>query len=443
MEAPNPIPNEIFLSEIDTSDRIREDYGDLGPMIFSIQELGLIQPLVVTWDENRWKLLAGGRRYKALEKMSRASLKHGKEIVVREELYDSDNPSVKHIRQAIELEENLKRKDLTWQEQVEGKKRLLVLMQERFGVREAGGATKTELSGQATPMQTGFSIRKLSTMLGESQVQTAKDIKLAELLSVIPQLAKVDTKTSALRQVETMMRVVEMKANAKPAAEDKPYTLYRGDVLSNVFKLDSESVDLIYTDLPFGTNITTMSHHTGGIGYADSPDKVISMLKFLLPEAYRILKDNRYAVFFFGFNYYHELLQMLRGGGAGFTVNPIPFIWLKNTRNTEDPNARYGTAYDPALVAMKGQAKFMRPGRANYVMIPPLTNKIQVAQQPVGVPANFILDMTAENAVVADFCAGTGTTGEAAIMHKRFPILFEENNQLCDYIVGRLDSLKP
>lgn len=440
MEAPNPIPSEIYLSEIDETSRVREDYGDLTSLVFSIKEFGLIQPLVVTWDDNRWRLLAGGRRYRALQKLGRQSIIHGKEILVREELYDSEDINIQYIRQSIELEENLKRKDMTWPEQVKGKQRLLELMQARYGARGAGAPTKAEAAGTAGPDETGFSLRKLADQLGESGAMTSKDIKLAAMLDLIPALAQMETKTAALRKLDTMLAVVEMKNQAKPAADNKPYTLHRGDVLLNIGRVMDESVDLILTDLPFGANITQMSHHEGGIGYSDSHEEIVNLIAQLIPEAYRILRPNRYAVFFFGFNYYHHLVSILEA--VDFKVNLIPFIWLKNTRNTEDPNSRYGTAYDPALVCMKGSAKFMKPGLQNILVASPLTSKVQVAQQPIEVPSRFIVDMTAENAIVADLTAGTGTTGEAALRLKRYPILFEENNQLCDYIVGRLDGLK-
>src|SRR5208283_594737 len=128
------IPSEIHLAEIDDSLRVREDYGDLSSLKYSIKEFGLIQPLVVTWDDNRWKLLVGGRRLRAVQELGWTKLVHGREVLIREELYNSEDLTVQLKRQAIELEENLKRKDMTWPEQVEGKKRLLELMQQIYGV---------------------------------------------------------------------------------------------------------------------------------------------------------------------------------------------------------------------------------------------------------------------------------------------------------------------
>lgn len=437
MEAPDPIPSEIYLSEIDASVRVRQDYGDLSSLKYSIKSFGLIQPLVVTWDENRYKLLAGGRRYVALQELGRKSLVHGREIIVREELYDSENREVQIIRQSIELEENLKRKDMSWAEEVEGKRRLLALMQERYGVRGAGGPTRGE---QAGTEETGFSLRDLSEQLGESPGMTSRDIQLAKMLEIVPGLKDTDTKTAAFRKLETLLKVITMKKQAKPGSADRPYTLYEGSTLDHIAKLESNSVDLIVTDLPFGVGLGQMSRHaTGAIDYEDDRGELLNMLALLLPEAYRILKDDRYAVFFFGFNYYPELVSLLTN--TGFVVNKVPFIWYKNTRSTENPNARYGNSYDPALVCSKGSASFIRPGQANFLQTAPVIGKIQVAQQPVEVPERFILDMTASGGIVVDLTAGTGTTGEAALRSGRYPILFEKDPMLCQFIKGRLDSL--
>jgi DNA modification methylase/ParB-like chromosome segregation protein Spo0J len=441
MEAPNPIPNEIALSTIDESARVRSDYGDISSLAYSIKEFGLIQPLVITWDENRWKLLAGGRRYKALQKLGRESLIHGKEVLVREELYDSDNIDIQIIRQSIELEENIKRKDMSWPEQIEAKRRLEELLSQRYGERGMGGATRSERAG-APINETGVSIRKLAAVLGESPATVSQDLNLAKALAVLPSLASSETKTAAMRRLDIMIAVSKMKSAAKASGNDPgAYTLYEGHWQTNILKVADKSVDLIFSDLPFGVGLSNMSRHdTGTISYADDRSDIISQLQMLSLEAFRILKDDKYAVFFFGFNYYPELVQTMEA--AGFSVNRVPFIWYKHTRTTENPNTRYGNSYDPALVCCKGSPVLIRPGGANILDLSIETQKIQMAQQPVGVPTRFIEDMTAEGAVVLDFTAGTGTTGEAALKLKRFPILFEKDLELCKYIRGRL-SAKP
>jgi hypothetical protein len=231
MEAPNPIPDEIFLSEIDNSLRIREDIGDLSSLKFSIKEYGLIQPLVVTWDENRWKLLVGGRRYYALQELGRDRLIHGKEILIREELYDSEDPKILLIRATIEMEENLKRKEMTWQEQAKGKAKLLELLQQIHGVRPSGGVTKDARtaggigSSKEDPTQTGFSMRKLASVLGESPANVSVDLQIAEAMRIVPSLEKMDSRAAALTKVKAILEQMRNKnAGIVPTA---PVVSYR------------------------------------------------------------------------------------------------------------------------------------------------------------------------------------------------------------------------
>jgi DNA modification methylase len=180
---------------------------------------------------------------------------------------------------------------------------------------------------------------------------------------------------------------------------------------------------------------------SGTIKYSDSREEIVSRLHEVAQESYRILADNRYAIFFFGFNYYSELIEALEA--AGFIVNPVPVVWSKGTRSTENPNVRYANAYDPAIVAMKGSPVFIRPGQTNVVEIPAVAagTKLQVAQQPVALAEKFIKDMTSEGAVICDLFAGSGTTGEAAIRNKREAILFEREPAACAVIRARLGAL--
>lgn len=440
MEPPER-PESINIDTIDDSLRSRRDFGDLENLAFSIKEYGLIQPIVVTWDNNRFKLLAGGRRLAAMRKLEWKELRHAEHFLYREDLVDSKDTRVQMIRQGIELEENIRRKQMSWPEEVECKNKLLKLMQEVYGIKGGGGLTRTERAGEATPEETGFSLRKLSAMLGESAAQTSNDIQLAKLLEHVPSLKMMDTKTAALRKIQTLLQVAVMKEQAVPESEKpKPYRLYQGDVAINVKDLADSVADLIVTDLPFGVGLDKMSRHSSGvIEYSDTRDEILQLIDDLADQAFRILRDDRFAVFFFGFNYYGFLVERLEA--AHFKVNRVPFIWYKATGSTENPNTRYANSYDAAIVASKGNPMFVRPGQRNFMSAAPVVGKVQIAQQPVEVPERFILDMTGPGATIVDLTAGTGTTGEAALKNNRYPILFEEDKTLCDYIVGRLDGL--
>lgn len=443
----------VKISDVYVEDRLRKEMGDIDALANSIREFGLIQPIVLSLDfvsngshevREVTKLIAGGRRLAAVKRLNWTELAHGRDFIWRRELtLKEGSQELKLRQQSVELEENLKRKDLSWVEQVEGKQRLLDLMQSIYGPARTGAPTKSERVGTVTP---GFGVNKLAAMLGENKALTSKDLELARIIEAVPALKTAQTKESARRQALIIGAVASMKQNARSASEAKQHqlrwTLYEGDFNDNIGKIADSSVDLVFTDLPFGVSLSQMSKHAKGlVEYTDSRASIVSNLASIAIESFRILYDNRFAIFFFGFNYYRELVDALER--AGFAVNLVPLVWYKHTRSTENPNQRYANAYDPAIVAMKGSPVFMKPGQTNVVDIPALTpsNKLQIAQQPVALPQTFIEDMTAKDAMVVDLCAGSGTTGEAALRSGRRVILFEREAAACTLIRARLGAL--
>jgi ParB/RepB/Spo0J family partition protein len=444
----------LRVSDIDATGRIREDLGNLDELCSSIQEFGLIQPIVLAEDTSgHISLVAGGRRLSAIKRLGWKEIEHARHFIWRDEKPDGSE-AVKLKLQAIELEENLKRKEMTWSEVALGRKRLLETMQRIHGVAKAGkpSAANKQLGG-------GFGVNKLASMLGASPASVSNDIQLAEAIEKMPELAAHPTAESARRKINILNTVAKMsvvnkfiqtvqKVNssasgaakqAAPAPKPRLWSLYETDFRQTSQNIPSETVDLVYTDLPYGVELDKMSkHNSGAISYADSRKKVVSSLPQFAAEAWRVLRPDRYAVIFFGFNYYNEVYQALLG--AGFSVPPVPVVWLKRTNTSENPNSRYGNAYDVCFIAAKGQPVFIRPGRQNVKEFPPVTGseKLQVAQQPVALVKDFLFDMTTSGALVVDFCAGTGTTGVACCEENRKVILFEEDPEQCLLIKGRL-----
>jgi ParB-like chromosome segregation protein Spo0J len=116
----------VRLEQIDVRDRIREDLGDIAGLMDSISELGLLQPLVVERLPDNPEspyvcaLRCGGRRYQALTEMV------AKKIVT--DRFNYENPIAvttfeeldEMTRLQVELEENFRRKSMSWQENVTG-----------------------------------------------------------------------------------------------------------------------------------------------------------------------------------------------------------------------------------------------------------------------------------------------------------------------------------
>src|SRR5258708_6500265 len=354
------ISQVVYVNDILVKERIRQDYGDVTALAASIKEFGVIQPIVITtFKENDLdiiSLVAGGRRLKALKSLGKTELRHGIEFIWSTELQNTPSEGFDYRKQSIEMEENLKRKDLSWQEQVLGKQRLLLLMQEIHGLPMQGRPSESQKASN----QPGFGVRKLAIMLGESVAQTSEDLNLAALIEKIPSLKSEANREDAKRKFTSEAIKALIAIKGKSTIVDSSFaTTYHGSFMDNIQSVANESVDLIYTDLPYGVNLDDMDkHQSTELDYDDTRQVIVGTLENLARESYRILKPDRFAVFWFGFNYYQELLDSFKL--YGFEVNPVPFVWYKKTGSTQLPLLLYANAYEQALVIRKGVPRLIR-----------------------------------------------------------------------------------
>ena len=290
--------NDLNIDSIFIKDRVRHDLGDIDELCNSIKEVGLIQPIVVTRD---LRLVAGERRLRALQRLGIKSLIHAKTFVFSDEV---DDVKLK----AAEIEENLKRKQLSWQEEIIAKKRLLEILQSIHGVARSGIPSQSDRLGITS---VGFGVNKLASLLGESNAQTSRDLELANLIEQVPELAQADTKEAARRQaiLGTAVAVALAQGAANSAknpqtATQQRWTLWEGDFVTNVNNIDNNTVDLVVVDPPFGEGVSGMAANSKQLltqTFADSGEDFSKILQPLCREAYRILKEDRFFVSFFGF----------------------------------------------------------------------------------------------------------------------------------------------
>jgi adenine-specific DNA-methyltransferase len=468
------VQEEVLVKDVIDTDRQRKDYGDVADLARSIKQFGIIQPMVIAQRPNGIELVAGGRRLAACRSLGIVNLVHARDFVWRDELSDdSGNLQL----QTVELEENLRRKDLAWHETVLAKNRLFELMKSIHGEGKGFG-------GGRSGVNSGFSLRKLSEMLGENSSVTSRDLQLAGFLAKHPMLAKLPTKADAMRKLGVAITTAAMQNLAKtsqinpsrPASaagnfkgsglaassvaaesigsiqddaapvtpQDKRWTLYDGRFEDNIQQVSDTSVDLICTDLPYNIGLGTSSaSHSAGLGtFTDDSLDIVQLCADVAVESYRVMRNDRFAVFFYGMNYHQVLYDSLVT--AGFTVDVYPFIWLRDRSAPPDGFARYSKTYDPAFVVSKGTPRFIRPNLPNSLAVPSVRGpeRLHAAQKPVAIMQKFIEDMTTPNCVVLDMFAGAGTTGVAALRCKRKAILFELEPANCVLIRAQLGSIK-
>lgn len=151
----------LKISEIKIGQRVRDEFGDMESLAESIKEHGLLHPIVVDSGHN---LIAGCRRLLACERLGRTEI----------EVKMLSAVSEKELR-ILELEENIRRKDLT---ELEKSKNLVELaeikeqeLREKLST-ESVGKYKREAHRPINPV----SVQNISKELG-TPVQTLKDAK--------------------------------------------------------------------------------------------------------------------------------------------------------------------------------------------------------------------------------------------------------------------------
>ncbi len=406
MEVSKINPNQIKVDEL----RFRKDFGDISELADSIRNFGLLQPIVIDRDFN---LIAGERRL-------RACLSLGlEEILVR--FYDElDELTAREI----ELEENIRRKEFTWQEEVLAKAEIDALKRKKYGETPQGSWTKE-----------GWSLRDTARELGQSVGAISQDIQLAKGLELYPELAKEKTKGKALNRLKTLRERELRKALMEKLGEDFEFDLDKvikmGDCLDLLKNLADNSVDLVVTDPPWGINInqTEAGENSGKSFYSDTEEEVKNLLSFVYPELFRVLKPGSHAYVCFGMDYYQWHRDELEL--AGFQVDPLPIIWDKMSKGSMTTPFRYSNSYSPWFLCWKENPRILNEGSGQKNLISvkrvPPKEKNHPAENPREVLSWFIRNSSEPGDLVLDPFMGGASTLLAALSLQRKALGFEKD----------------
>lgn len=183
---------KLPISAIIVGTRLREDYGDIEALAKSMEEHGLMHPIIVDEYSN---LIAGGRRLKA------AQLLDWPEIEVRYVNELSENE-----KRALELEENIRRKDLT---EFEKSKKLAELAN-----------TARELAKETTCPTVG----QVDQSTGNTGIKKPGSYRHLEKITGIPRQTIIDAEqhVKAVKRHPELITMPKMEAIKAAKRLDKP-----------------------------------------------------------------------------------------------------------------------------------------------------------------------------------------------------------------------------
>lgn len=397
----------IKISEISWDNRSRKDLGDLQDLAEDIKRLGLIHPIVL--DENN-TLIAGARRLSALIILEIFELTEDIHFRYMDNLTALE-------KKEIELSENTKRKDFTWQEEIVLKQKLHILREQI--AEEAGKKWTTEDSAK-------------DWGIGERQIQ--EDISLAKFTKEAPELLEEKDKTTAISKMKR--RKEEMRRSIEVSVGFVPENLYHGDCLEIMKTLPEHSVDLALVDTPYGVDLgETENISSAHKAFEDSKEFSMLLLKDVLTELKRVLKIGAHCYVFYAMWYHCEVAKIVGETLGG--VQPNPAFWVKpNGAGNRMPFKRLTIVYEPFWFCWNFSKQRDLLERSDNVFLHNWEqDKKHPAQKPISLYKDLIKLSTHPGEIVLDPTAGSGNSLVAAIELKRKYIGIEKDKVYYDLMV--------
>jgi len=387
---------KIKIKDIKVDSRFRDDYGDIESLSVSIQRYGLLHPIVLGEGNI---LVAGERRLKAHEIL-------GKIDIEATLLKDVDELT----RREIEIEENIRRKNFTWQEEVVSKLELDKIKRKMYGSTIPGHGG-------------GWGQRDTAESLGTSVASVSQDLTLAKAIKEFPELHKEKTKSSAFKRFQRIReRLAREELSDRVDVKVDSSSIVRGDCLNIMKTMKSGMIDLIVTDPPYGVDIGGVTEAKPGSSwdkvYGDDAYKIMDMCNRAFKECFRLIKDDRHMYVFFGMRFYKEIYKSLIE--AGFVVSEIPIIWSKGSPSTPGKGRNWGYSYEPCFYCQKGK-RVLNTYLSDVLEIKrvPANQKIHPTEKPTALLRKLIEISSHPGEVVFDPFSGSGAVVAAAYESNR------------------------
>ncbi len=412
----------INISQIIIPDRARQvdiDSTEFAELKESIKEHGLLTPIAVKSFGSSYTLVCGARRLKACEQLNYIRIEANNLQI---------NTDTEYL--ICELEENIRRKAFTWQEQV-----------------LATGKLYTAICETDKNMD----LLKFSNILQQSHSKTSHDMDMFDNRFEHPtiyvcenwtrakeelrrlKVAKLVEETVRRQRVEkiytpeeiipgsTILEYLEGKSVILPNVRTIPSALdiVYDSALHLLESLDDNSVDIICTDPPFGIDIQGSRHRRKQKkvykeGYDDSTTSYFSVIDECIPHFSRVLKPGAHLYMFFGIELLTDVGMLLIK--SGFKVHKVPLIWHR-THSGAAANQPYylpASAYQAIMFAFAPgeRRRLQKQGESNVITLPaiPPQKKVHPLEIPVHIYSDLIKRSACKGDLVVDPFCGTGNS---------------------------------
>lgn len=394
--------NNLILMEIKINKRFRKDVGNLESLKKSIQEIGLLHPIVIDSNGN---LIAGERRYKACLELG---------IDPEYRIVDIEN-SIK-----AELDENQERVNFTYSEIYEISQYINQTESRKRGPKENNFClNQAEINPRDKVADiTGLgkdTISKINTIFNSDNEKLKNDLdeKKISVDKAYKQVKKEEKKEQKIKELEIASEQYNDNDDIK---------IYFEDFRIGLKNVPDNYVDAIITDPPY-------------------PIEYIDLWEAMFIEAERVLKPSGWLVAYAN----HQNLDLIFR-----LINPLKYYWTFKLDFTSKPIAmgrNLIATWKPVLIYQKLPFKKIEETLEDNVKeYKPFNYSERDLHdlnwgQSLGKFEYLIDKFTKPGDLIVEPFAGTGTTLVAAKNMKRKCIGYEiEKDQYEKIIKGRLEN---
>ena len=389
----------VSLIWVNREKRQRRELLQIEELAASIREVGLINPLLITREN---ELIAGERRFSAVRLLQWDS--------VPTQYTDEIDPARLHL---IELEENVKRSDLSWQEINKA-----VVDYHNIRLAEDPSWSQEKTADALNMWQQGVSDHL--TVAQAAKIAPELNVMQADVFSTAKGLAK----RAMERRQSTVMENILGEAPLAPkvqtlSGESLPIPK-KGEILNVNFRewlsTNTERFNFIHCDFPYGVNTGSKTSGQSGtkrLGHYDDSEGVYwDLLELFCASSKKLCEPQAHLIFWFSMNFYHETKTQLER--AGWRIDPFPLIWHKTDNSGIIPDSNRGgrRGYECALLGSRGDRKIVRPVSNIYGCSNPRENHAH--EKPQEMLRHFFGMLVDGSTSMLDPTCGSGSAVKAA-----------------------------
>lgn len=396
---------------IDRDDRQRKviETDDLEP---SIKARGVLNPIIV---DRTLHLIAGERRLTASRRLGLPDIP----IRYVDELSREE-------RKLIELEENVKRRELPWRDEV---------------------AAYGELHAIYDAKSPDWTQDRTAQAIGIDRSTITRMLRVYEELAN-PKLAQCTSHSEAFNMLKRFdeRRISNVMANildgghslVLSTTEEPRVTPSKGIIPANatrvaaptmfpesVFNLDfiqwSENYrgpkfNFIHCDFPYGIDVFSaeQSGKNRQATYADSPDDYWNLIEAFCFNRDKFISHSAHIMFWFSMDYYRETLEAFRKMAPDLEFQLHPVYWHKtdNVGILPDPQRGPRRVVETCLLASRGDRKIVRAKSNCYGC--PTDKQWHTSTKPEPMLRHYMEMFVDENTIMLDPTCGGGSSLRAA-----------------------------